>query len=181
MSSECRAKDLCPQWQAARQATQHLAMHGAPQRFFIERIFAAKVVEAHAKCFAASRAQHPLHRLWSRFDTLESCLLRAAAPIRFVPVAEIDALAARRASHAPMRDLVQRTLKIIVTKNNFMPPIGQRRGPIQRLIATGKQPGAVRQANGLRKKRDNINCVVLHGLHPSVPVECGASRRRPLP
>lgn len=181
MRGECCAKNLCPRWQAAPQATQHFAMHSAPQRFFIERIFAAKVVEAHVKSFAASRTQHPLHCLRSRFDTLEICLLRAVAPVRFVPVAKIDTLAARLPSHTPMRDLVQRTLKVVVTKNNFMPTIRLRCRLIQGLVTSGKQPGAVRQTNGLRKKRDNISCVVLHGLHPSVPVECGASRRRPLP
>lgn len=138
MRGECCAKNLCPRWQAAPQTTQHFAVHGAPQRFFIERVFAAKVVEAHVKCFAASRTQHPLHRLWSRFDTLESCLLRAVAPVRFVPITKIDTLTARLPGHTPMRDLVQRTLKVVVTKNNFMPTIRLRCRSIQGLVTTGK-------------------------------------------
>lgn len=138
MRGECRAKNLCPRWQTAPQATQHFAMHSAPQRFCIGRIFAAEVVEAYVKCFAASRTQHPLHRLWSRFDTLESCLLRAVTPVRFVPVAIIDTLTARLPGHTPMRDLVQRTLKVVVTKNNFMPTIRLRCRSIQGLVTTGK-------------------------------------------
>ncbi len=63
-----------------------------------------------------------------------------------------------------MRQLMQRTLKIIVAKNNVVPifgisfriGIGNRSRPIQRLVTTGHQTRAVLLTERLREDHNKI-------------------------
>lgn len=148
------------------ETTHCFAVHRTPQRTRVQWLRGIEVVETDGKAPAAGHAQHPLDRLWPRFHPLELILPGTGATVRVIPVAVIELLPARSAGDAPVRDLMQRALEIIVTENDLVPVAGQYRRPVQRLLAARQQAGAMARREFVRKDVDQVIEIAIHEYRP---------------
>lgn len=161
-----RARRQSSQLASIVETTHRFAVHCTPQRTLIQWLRGIEVVETDGKAPAAGRAQHPLDSLWPRFYPLELILPGTRATVRVVPVAVIELLPAHSAGDAPVRDLMQRALEVIVTENDLVPVAGQPRRPVHRLLAARQQAGAMARREFARKDVDQVIEIAIHEYRP---------------